>query len=393
MLSWTKILSGGERPSSFSAAGRGGSAPAVVVWNVTAACNLSCRHCYAAAVSSSSSEELSTQEAEAAIDDMADFGVRALLFSGGEPLLRGDIFSLASRAGRRGMRPALSTNATLLTQDAAAKIQDAGFVYVGISLDGAEATHDAFRKQPDAFRQALCGLEQCRSRGLQAGIRFTLLRHNQDELPEVLRLAQEAAAARFCIYHLVPAGRARALAADDLSHSERRQTLEWIFQKAQEAVRRGSATEILTVDNHADAVWLFLRLRQEDPGLAEKAYQALAAQGGNASGKALGCIDAAGNIYADQFLRTRALGNVRSRPFSSAWQDESNPLLAGLRNRAQFLKGRCPQCRFLSLCNGNFRARAEAATGDLWAEDPSCYLTDAEIGLTVTMSQGHHVTR
>lgn len=372
------MLSGGERPSSFSAAGRGDSAPAVVVWNVTAACNLSCAHCYAAAASPSP-EELSTEEAEAAIDDMSDFGVRALLFSGGEPLLRGDIFSLAGRAVRRGMRVALSTNGTLLTQDAAAKIQDAGFVYVGISLDGTESTHDALRKKPGAFRDSLCGLEQCRRRGLEAGIRFTLLRHNRGELSEVLRLAQEAGAARFCIYHLVPSGRARALADDDLSHAERRQTLEWIFQKTQEAVRRGSATEILTVDNHADAGWIFLRLRQEDSALAEKVYQALAVQGGNASGIALGCMDAAGNVYADQFLRTRVLGNIRARPFSSVWQDESNPLLAALRNRAQFLKGRCLRCRFLSLCNGNFRARAEAATGDLWAEDPSCYLTNQEV--------------
>ncbi|HLD82423.1 MAG TPA: SPASM domain-containing protein, partial [Candidatus Omnitrophota bacterium] len=137
--------------------------------------------------------------------------------------------------------------------------------------------------------------------------------------------------------------------------------------------------ELLTVDNHADGAWLYLKLKKENPRLAEKAFNLLLKQGGNSSGIRIGAVDNFGFIYPDQFWRAHKLGNIRSRRFSEVWKDAHNDFLQALRNRKVLLKGRCKRCNFIDICNGNFRARAEALSGDPWAEDPACYLTEDEI--------------
>lgn len=373
MISWTGILKEEQRPVSA------GGFPQVVVWNTTSKCNLNCRHCYFDAKQAADPDELNTEEAKYFIDDLTRLNTEVLLFSGGEPLLRNDIFELSGYAENKGIKAVLSTNGVLITKELAGRIASGGFSYVGISLDGLEDTHDLFRRKKGAFQGSLSGIRNCKDAGLKVGLRFTLTNYNLKDLSGIFKLAQEERIARLCIYHLVYSGRAGNLRKKDLSRKERIYALELIWQKAREFVQGGLNTEILTVDNHCDGAWICLKLRKSDPQAALKAFESLKTQKGNSSGLRIAAMDDCGNVSADQFLKNHPLGNIRLISFSNIWLDKDNVFLNTLRNRKQFLKGRCLRCSFLEICNGNFRARSEAATGDLWQEDPACYLSDEEI--------------
>lgn len=360
-----------------------GEAPRpVVVWTTTRRCNLACLHCYAAAANRPFPRELTTAEARAFIADLGDFGVPVLLLSGGEPLLREDLFELVELAHQRGIRTTLSTNGTLITRDVAQRIKDVGFGYVGISLDGIGPTHDYFRGQEGSFEAALEGIRHCVAVGQRVGLRLTLTRHTVRDLDRIFELIEREQINRACFYHLVPTGRGRQIAGDLLEPAEARAAVERIFERAEDFHRRGLDKEILTVDNHADGPLLYLKvLREQGPERAAEVLALLRRNGGNNSGARIGHVDNLGNVHPDQFWWRRTLGNIRQRPFSEIWSDTAaNPFLAALRDRKPLLKGRCGRCRFLDICNGNFRARAEALSGDPWAEDPGCYLTDEEIG-------------
>ena len=351
----------------------------VIVWNVTRTCNLHCVHCYASAADRPFEGELSTEEALGVIDDVAAFGAPVVLFSGGEPLMRPDLFTLSRHARDRGMRAVLSTNGTLITPQIAQELNDQGFSYAGISLDGTPDVHDRFRGKKGAFADSLAGIRYCRDAGVRVGVRFTITRRNQDQLPDVLRLLEEEDIPRFCMYHLAYSGRGKKIAPDALDATETRRALDLLADQVLDWHRRGIEKEVLTVDNHADAAYLYMRVQREQPERAEEVLRLLRWNGGNSSGTAVGCIDYLGNVHPDQFSWHMTLGNVRERPFSDIWRDTSNPLLAGLRDRRELIHGRCEECRFYDICNGNLRVRAEAATGDFWGMDPACYLTDAEI--------------
>ena len=354
----------------------------VVVWNCSRRCNLRCIHCYADSENQRYPDELTAGEARTMIDDLAQFGVPVLLFSGGEPLMRRDVLALAAYAGSQGIRPVISTNGTLITRRKAEEIVAAGIAYVGVSLDGIRETNDYFRGRRGAFDLALRGIRNCVAAGQKVGLRLTLTRHNYRDLPRIFELIEREEIDRACFYHLVYSGRGRGLAGDDLTHEETRAAVDYICEQAVSFRRRGIEKDILTVDNHADGVYVYLKLRREDPERAEDVLQLLRWNGGNRSGIGIGNIDNVGNVHPDQFWWSHSFGNVRERPLSEIWGDLSEPLMAGLHNRKPLLKGRCGRCRFLDICNGNFRVRALAAHGDAWAPDPACYLTDEEIGLT-----------
>jgi len=353
----------------------------VVVWSCSRRCNLRCIHCYADSENQRYEGELSNAEARAMIDDLARFGVPVLLFSGGEPLMRRDVLELAAYAGSLGIRPVISTNGTLITAGKAEEIVAAGVSYVGVSLDGVRETNDYFRGVKGAFELALRGIRNCVAAGQKVGLRLTLTRHNARDLPRIFELIEAEEIDRACFYHLVYSGRGRGIAGDDLTHEETRAAVDYICERAVEFRRRGIEKDILTVDNHADGVYVYLKLRREDPERAEEVLQLLRWNGGNRSGVGIGNIDNTGSVHPDQFWWSHSFGNVRERPFSEIWSDLSEPLMAGLRDRGPLLKGRCGGCRFQDICNGNFRVRALAATGDVWAPDPACYLTDEEIGV------------
>jgi len=353
----------------------------IVVWNSTRRCNLNCIHCYADSENKTYPNELSTAEAQAMIRDLAEFGVPVILFSGGEPLLRADIYDNAACAHELGIRTVISTNGTLITEKAAQRIKDAGFGYVGISLDGIGERNDFFRGTEGAFQAALRGFDNCVAVGQRVGLRLTLTRHNYQDLNAIFDFIEEHRINRACFYHLVYTGRGCDLRSADLSHEESRRAVDLIVDRTADFHRRGLDVDILTVDNHCDGPYLYLRMLREGSPRAGQVLQLLERNGGNSSGIGIADIDNEGNVHADQFWLHYSFGNVRDRKFGDIWTDTSDPLMAGLKNRKPLLKGRCGACKWLDICNGNFRVRAEAVYGDVWAPDPACYLTDEEIGL------------
>ncbi len=353
----------------------------VVVWNMTKRCNLRCVHCYAQAVSLDGVDDIDTKTAKAMIDDLADYGCPVMLFSGGEPLVRQDLIELASHAKSRGMRAVISTNGTLITKSKAKELADVGLSYVGISLDGMEEVHDHFRGVKGAFRKALEGLENCKAEGLKVGLRFTINKKNVAEIPGIFSLLRDLEVPRACFYHLVYSGRGSELIKEDLNHEETRACVDLIMDETRRCFDEGKPKEILTVDNHADGPYLWMRLKREDPKRAEEVFRLLQYNEGNNSGRGIGCISWDGKVHADQFWRQHVFGNVLERPFSQIWDDPSIELLHKMKSKKEHVGGRCKKCQFLNICGGNFRARAEAYYGDEWAEDPACYLTDEEIGI------------
>ena len=198
-----------------------------------------------------------------------------------------------------------------------------------------------------------------------------------------LRFYRGAEDNRACFYHLVTSGRGAKLAPNDLSHEEARKALDTILRRTEDFHRRGLQKEVLTVDNHADGVYLYLKLLEKNPLRASEVYQHLKWNGGglNSSGIGIADIDFQGNVHPDQFWMHYTFGNIRQRKFSEIWMDTRDPLLHGLRNRPIYIKGRCSFCKHFWLCGGSLRVRADLVTGDPWAPDPACYLTDEEIGL------------
>lgn len=354
----------------------------VVVWNVGRRCNLRCVHCYSQSRDQAYPDELTHEEGLRLIDDLANFGAPVMLFSGGEPLMRPDIFELIAFATGRKMRAVVSTNGTLITPEIATRLKAAGLSYVGISLDGLEPTNDRFRGVKGAFRLALAGVQNCLKAGVKVGLRFTVTRQNFKDVGGILDLVEQEGIPRVCFYHLVYAGRGSKLVHDSrMSHEETRATVDLIMDRTRAIHQKGRPIEVLTVDNHTDGPYLYLRLLKEDPARAAEVLELLKMNGGNSSGTGIGCVSWDGSVHPDQFWRHYSFGNVRQRPFSEIWSDTSEPLLGKLRERKKHIKGRCAACKWLDICNGNFRVRAEAVTGDVWESEPDCYLTDEEIGL------------
>lgn len=353
----------------------------VVVWNITRACNLRCIHCYASSDNSPSPDELTTKECLKVLKDLAQFGVPVVLFSGGEPLVRSDILDLIKETVKLGMRAVLSTNGTLIDENLAKELKKLGLAYVGISLDGWKEVHDKFRGKKGSFDKVISAIEACKKVGLKVGLRFTMNKSNVQEIPKIFDLVENMKIPRICFYHLVYVGRGKNLKDLALTHEETRFWVDYIIDRTKELHEKGLKVEVLTVDNHADGPYLYLRMKRENNPRAEEVYQLLKMNGGNNSGVGIGCISWDGSVHADQFWRHYSFGNVRKRPFSEIWMDTSDPLMAKLKDKKRYVKGRCALCKFLEICGGNFRVRAEALTGDVWAPDPACYLTDEEIGL------------
>ncbi len=386
MFNVTRILCDLEQPMDGHRYGRGHDAEKsargrrpVVVWNVTRTCNLRCVHCYSDSEAKHYDGELNHEEALKLVDDLAEYGVPALLLSGGEPLARPDLFEIARYARKKGIKLTLSTNGTLIDRKRAEAIKETGFTYVGISFDGIGATNDLFRGRPGAFERAHQAIRELKSVGQKVGLRLTLTPQTIADLDEIFDFIEREGIERACFYHLVPAGRGRAATTLDLDAA--RGAVSRIFERTLDLAQRGDPREILTVDNHADAPFAYLTLAAASPQRAAKAREMLLWNGGasHSTGRGIGNIDFYGNVHPDQFMQQITLGNVRERKFSEIWEDESIATLAELRDRSTQIRGRCASCNFFDLCGGGFRARSLGMTGDMWGSDPGCYLTDEEI--------------
>ncbi|HEY9245895.1 MAG TPA: 12,18-didecarboxysiroheme deacetylase [Candidatus Methanoperedens sp.] len=355
----------------------------VVVWNMGRRCNLRCVHCYAQSKDIEYTNELSTQQGKELIDDLASFGAPVILFSGGEPLMRPDLPELAQYARSKGMRAVISTNGTLIDKKMAKVLREIGLSYVGVSLDGMRETNDRFRGVSGAFDAALAGMRNCLGEGIKVGLRFTINKKNVKDIPEIFDLLEKEKIPRVCFYHLVYAGRGSKLVKEDLTHEDSRKTLDLIMDRTKEMHDKGFPMEVLTVDNHCDGPYVYFRLLKEDPGRAKDVFELLQMNQGNSSGIGIACVSWDGSVHADQFWRHYSFGNVKERKFSEIWMDTSNELMAGLKSRKALIKknaDRCARCKWFDICNGNFRVRAEAIYGNVWADDPACYLTKEEIG-------------
>ena len=351
----------------------------IAVYNCTARCNLKCLHCYSSSSSAESANELSTSQAKKLLSQLADYGCPVVLFSGGEPLLRDDLFDLISCAAGLGLKTVLSTNGTLIDQVKAAKLVEAGLSYVGISIDGPEPFHDIFRSAKGSFQATMQGIANCRKAGIRTGLRFTMTKRNAGQIESIFDIAQNAGIRRICFYHLIRTGRAQKLNDQTLSARRTRNTIDTIIEKTDLFVNDDLVDEVLTVGNHADGPYLLHRMNLENSPLAEKALNLLLANGGNRIGQNIASINWDGNVFCDQFWRNYSLGNVSQKSFGRIWDNPSEPILNMLRNNSQYRDPRCAECKWFDLCKGNFRFLGPDSAIQHWQNEPPCYLTDAEI--------------
>ena len=354
----------------------------VVIWNLIRRCNLTCKHCYATSTDKDFPGELSTEKVFDVMEDLKSFGTRVLILSGGEPLMRPDIYEISYRAKALGFYVGLSTNGTLIDSDSIEKIKQLDYDYVGISIDGTRSTHDRFRQKIGAYDEALRGLRLCRDANIKIGLRFTLTQDNADDLPQLLQLMDEERVDKFYLSHLNYAGRGNKNRGSDLHYQMTRKAMDLLFETCWADVKAGRKREFVTGNNDADGVYLLSWARQHIPQHVEKLTQMLTRWGGNSSGINIANIDNLGNVHPDTMWWDYSLGSVKERDFSEIWMDCSDPLMAGLKQKKRPLEGRCAVCNSQQICGGNSRTRAWQLTGNPWAEDPGCYLTDEEIGVS-----------
>lgn len=366
----------GEVPSQYLAFS--GMDKPVVFWNLTNRCNLHCAHCYSrSGPHLESGGELTTVEAVGLIDDLSAMGVPLILLSGGEPLVRDDIWTLVARAREKGIKTALSTNGTLITAETARQIRKCGIEYVGISLDGANpATHDRFRNITGAFERAVAAFIHCRDAEIRCGVRVTFTRENFLELGDLIDLSVSLGASRFCLYWLVPSGRAMdSYQRLQVGKKEVEAALTLLYRRAQEI--DPARMEFLTVDAPQDCIHLIRSMERDNSPDAREARTLLSSlRGGCSAGIRVANIDPWGNVYPCQFARSPEflVGNIRKRPFSELWRDNGNPALLLFRGKNSIIDGKCRACEYFSLCGGGCRVRAHSESGDFSAPDPFCFV-------------------
>ena len=363
---------------------RGGDAGPVVIWNLIRRCNLKCKHCYSISGNVDFPGELNTAQIFDVMDDLKAFKVPVLILSGGEPLLRPDIFDISARAKEMGFYVGLSSNGTMITEYNIDQIDAIGYDYLGVSLDGIGDTNDVFRGKTGAFDEALNGVRLALDKGIKVGMRFTATMDNVHQLPDMLQLMEDENIDKFYLSHLSYAGRGNKNRQDDAAHITTRAMMDTLFDVAYEDALKGGEKEFVTGNNDADGVYLLLWVKEHFPDQYDNIRARLVQWGGNSTGVNIANIDNLGDVHPDTMWWHYKIGNVKERKFGDIWTDTSEPVMAGLKQKPRTVKGRCAACTHFDICGGNTRVRAMQLTGDPWDEDPACYLTDAEIGLDET---------
>jgi Fe-coproporphyrin III synthase len=347
----------------------------IIVYNCTPKCNLNCLHCYSKSRCDSVDTQLTTDQAMNLLAQLTEINCPVILFSGGEPLLRSDIFQLLIHAKNLGLRTVLSTNGTLIDKDTATRLADAGLGYAGISLDGTEQIHDKFRMVKGSFKATIKGIENCQNAGLKTGLRFTITKQNADQVEVVFDIAVNACIRRLCFYHLISTGRAAEMNQQTLASERTRQLVDIIIEKTEQLVTKDLVDEVLTVGNHADGPYVLLKLAKQKPPLFEPAKKLLLANGGNRIGEKIGCVSWDGTVYADQFWRNYPLGNINKKSLKNIWYNANDPVLQKLRNKTKFAAAECLDCRWFDYCKGNYRFLQNDPSEKYWQNEPACYLT------------------
>ena len=387
MINISKLYCGLASKSDDLRYQAGNSFGPVVVYNCTSRCNLRCLHCYSFSEHNHCSNELTTAQAKRLLSALAEVNCPVVLFSGGEPLLRNDLFDLLAEAKQLALRTVISSNGTLIDSAIAGKLAGLGVSYVGISIDGDQSFHDAFRQSAGCFKAALAGVENCQKAGLKTGLRFTITKQNANKIPVVFDIAASANIRRICFYHLVKTGRAKKMTDNKLTAVETRRTVDAIIEKTREFVQKKLVDEVLTVGNHADGPYLLLKLTAQTAGNVRvtsderraTAQQLLLANGGNKIGEKIASVGWDGSVYPDQFWRNYSLGNVKNQTFKEIWENPDEPVLNKLRKKSEFADKRCLRCKWFDLCKGNFRFLGAESDAKYWLNEPPCYLADEEI--------------
>lgn len=332
----------------------------MVAWEVTRSCNLACVHCRASSLKGPYAGELGTDACFKLIDDIASFSKPVVILTGGEPLLRPDIFEIARYGTDQGMRMVLATNGTLLTEESVRKMIASGIQRVSISLDGADAgSHDEFRKVPGAFAGALAGIEMLKKMGMEFQINTTITRANLDQIERILKLAVDLGAAAHHIFLLVPTGRGKEMADQAISAEAYEKTLNWFYEQSLSCPIQLKAT---------CAPHYFRVLHQQKKGAQEEHAGSLHAMTrGCLGGSAFCFISHTGQVQPCGYLEIDC-GRIKEKSFREIWAD--SPEFKALRDLKQY-KGKCGRCEFIRVCGG-CRARAYELTGDYLAEEPLC---------------------
>ncbi len=350
---------------------------AIAIWNFTNRCNLSCLHCYSKA-SLDSKDTLSTEDILRNLIKLKENGIKFLIFSGGEPLTRKDLFVIAKECKKLGIITYLSTNGLYVKSSNAKEILDT-FNYVGISIDGSPEIHDKFRGLKGSFEESLKSVNLLNSYNIsKVGIRFTITKDTLEDLEFIFKLAEDNGIKKVYISHLVYSGRGLDNLKMDLSKEQRIKAVKYIINKAFEYYESGKDIEIVTGNMEMDAIYFLEEFAKRYPNLKDEMISRLKSWGGNSAARKLLNIDSDGNVKPDPFF-PYTIGNLLEEDFSQIWNRDSE-LLNRLREHPRALDGRCANCKYLDICNGGSRSRAWAIYDNLWAEDPSCYLTNEEIG-------------
>jgi radical SAM protein with 4Fe4S-binding SPASM domain len=379
MINISKLYCGRGGQSDALRYSSADSSGPVVVYNCTSKCNLKCLHCYSFSQTDRCADELDTAQAKNLLLQLAEVNCPVVLFSGGEPLLREDLFELLAEANRLNLRTIISTNGTLIDSAAADKLAWAGVGYVGVSIDGDEEFHDKFRASKGSFKKALRGIENCQKAGLKTGLRFTITKQNADKIPAIFDIAASIGTWRICFYHLIRTGRAKKLNGQTLTLQQTRKTVDTIIEKTREFVQKNLVDEVLTVGNHADGPFILLKMLRENNPNFKTAHKLLLTNGGNKTGEKIGCVSCDGSVHPDQFWRNYSLGNTKDKTFKTIWENSDEPVLNKLRNKKKFADQKCLKCKWFDLCKGNFRFLNGQSSSENWLNEPSCYLTDQEI--------------
>lgn len=348
----------------------------IIIWNFTNRCNLLCHHCYSKA-DANEKDTLSFENIQHTIPKLKKAGVNFVIFSGGEPLLRKDIFDIAQCMKDNGIMTYLSTNGMYINPKNVKQIIDT-FNYIGISIDGIEHIHDYFRGQKGAYEKSIDAIKLIQENGGNAGIRFTLTKETQSSFYAMFDLVEQLNVNKFYISHLVYSGRGEENLSIDISKEQRREYVEFIIDKAFEYFEKNKEIDLVTGNMEMDAILLLKEFEKRYPSHAQTLKEKLLSWGGNSAGNRLGNMDWLGNVKPDPFFPF-TIGNYLEEDFDAIWQNPNNALLQNLRATPRDIKGKCGICQYIDICNGGSRSRAYAITGDLWEEDPSCYLTYEEI--------------
>jgi radical SAM protein with 4Fe4S-binding SPASM domain len=304
-------------------------------------------------------------------------GVKFVIFSGGEPLIRKDIFDIAKEMKKVGIVTYLSTNGMYINEKNAKQIVDT-FNYIGVSIDGIEDVHDYFRAQKGSYLKAIEGIKYIQNAGGNAGIRFTLTDETKDSFYAMFDLVESLGVDKFYISHLVYSGRGLDNLKIDISKKERRKYVEFVIDKAFEYYEQGINIDLVTGNMEMDSILLLKKFEKDYPDFVQSLTQKLKNWGGNSAGNRLGNMDWEGNVKPDPFF-PQYVGNYLETSFEDVWAGKSSNIIEKLREKPRQISGKCSSCKYIDICNGGSRSRAYAIHGDLWAEDPSCYLTNEEI--------------